>query len=99
MKPPYLKRNRLKILEYFLTDLENQFKRSPFDEVQYTVNPKQLEKETTITKIKAGNTIKSFLRFEKKHYETRPSYCGKKYTITVNRSELEKWKKDIENLK
>ena len=99
-KSVYFDTNNKQILEQLLQDIEKQFKKTPFEEISYTISLKLLGQKTGIPRKTVGNVIRKFLGFEKKRYKPkRGSIVGTKYFITVEKREFEKWKEDLETLK
>ncbi len=98
----YFERDELKLIEAIIDDIEEQFKKRPpyFSEIPYTVSLKQLKGKTKIVPKTSTHIVKRFLELErKKSSHVSSSLSGTKYQITISRNELEKWKKDLKNLK
>ena len=94
----YSKVNSRKILQVLISDIEDQFKQNPFNEITYTIRLNQLEGEMGIRKWKAYSTVRRFLELEGKRYHPKDTRRGgRRYLITVKREELNRWKTDALN--
>ena len=89
--------NKRKVLETMMEDIESQIEKRDFDEIPYTVSLKQLNKKTGISPRIITHIVKDFLDSQGKSYGHKNCalITGPKYQFTVNRRELEEWKKYI----
>ena len=98
----HFERSELKLIETIIDNIEEQFEKRPpyFSEIPYTISLKQLQEKTKTNPKSSTHIVKRFLKLEGKTSRHKSSgLAGTKYQITISRNELEKWKKDLENLK